>query len=80
MKERKVFVKLPGSKVKIVKKKPNPGVAKCGNCGKVLHGIPRLKKAKFRNLPKSKKRPNRSYGGNLCSGCSKELMKGSLRK
>lgn len=72
MKARNVYVKLPGNKVKLVRKKSNPAIAKCGICGNYLHGIPRLKIGRFKNLPKSKKRPNRPYGGNLCSRCMRE--------
>jgi ribosomal protein L34E len=30
-----------------------------------------MKMARFKNLPKSQKRPERPYGGNLCPSCLK---------
>lgn len=71
MRLRKTFVKVSGNNVKVVMKKASPGAAICGNCGSKLHGIPRMKIGKFKNLALSKKRPNRPYGGNLCSRCTR---------
>jgi len=69
MELKKKYVKLPGNKIKVIFKKRKPKSAKCGICGKELQGIPRLRKGDFRKLSKSERRPNRPYGGNLCSRC-----------
>jgi large subunit ribosomal protein L34e len=45
-----------------------------------LQGIPRLRAVEIRKLPKSKKRPERPYGGYLCSECMRELFKEKARK
>ncbi|MBS3108593.1 50S ribosomal protein L34e [Candidatus Woesearchaeota archaeon] len=69
MKIRKLYSKLPGNKLKVIEKRAIPKIAGCGICGKRLQGIPKLSNSKFRGLAKSKKRPNRPYGGSLCSKC-----------
>jgi large subunit ribosomal protein L34e len=76
---KKTRVKLPGGRVATHYRKPKPGIAKCGKCGKPLHGIPRLRSVKFKNLAKTEKRPERPYGGVLCSSCMRELMKAKAR-
>ena len=43
--------------------------AKCAECKKELHGVPRLNPNEMKKLAKSKKRPFRPYGGYLCSRC-----------
>jgi large subunit ribosomal protein L34e len=57
--------------------KRKPGKLTCSSCKKELHGVPRLTPTRFKNLPKSKKRPNRPYGGKLCSSCLRiKLLEG----
>ena len=68
---RRVKVRLPSGKVKIRYEKRKPKQAKCAICGKPLHGVPR----ETRNLAKTKKRPERPYGGYLCSRCMREVIK-----
>ena len=70
---RKVLVKLTNS-VTTHYKKRNPAKAQCGSCGKELHGVPRARAVVLLNLPKTKKRPERPYGGVLCSKCMRETM------
>jgi len=72
--KRRVYVKTPGGKTKLSYRKRNISKLYCGSCGKELHGIPRKIKSKFKNLPKTKKRPERPYGGNLCSACSRKKI------
>ncbi|MBU5689924.1 MAG: 50S ribosomal protein L34e [Candidatus Aenigmatarchaeota archaeon] len=73
---RKRKVKVPGGSVKTHIARVKPKSAKCGKCGKPLHGIPRLRQIKFRGLAKTQKRPERPYGGVLCSAC----MRNNVRK
>lgn len=47
------------------------GEAKCAWCHGELHGTPALPKAKIRRLAKSSRRPERPYGGYICSKCLK---------
>ncbi len=77
---RKVFKKTPGGVVKIHYKKRKPKVHKCAECGIELKGIPRLRPTEMRNLAKSKKRPQRPYGGYLCSACTKRRLVQETRR
>lgn len=72
---RRVFVKTPGKENKIQYKKRKPSKKRCAECNKELHGIPNLIQSKFRNLAKSKKRPQRPYAGKLCSSCMRKKIK-----
>ncbi|MBW2991947.1 50S ribosomal protein L34e [Candidatus Woesearchaeota archaeon] len=76
---RRVKVKVPGNKSKLHYRKRKPKQAKCADCGKVLHGIPRERSYKMKNMPKTKKRPERPFGGVLCSSCMRKRIKESVR-
>lgn len=75
---RKVYVKTP-KKVVIHYRRRKPKIAKCGKCGKQLKGVPRELPYKMRGMAKTKKRPERPYGGVLCSKCMRALLKEKLR-
>jgi len=76
---RRKKVRTPGNRLVTHFLKRNPKVAKCARCGNPLHGIPRKIPSIFRNLAKTKKKPQRPYGGNLCSRCMREVMKEKAR-
>ena len=76
---RRLQVKVPGNRVVMHYAKRKPGKAHCGSCGGLLKGVPRERNFIMRNLPKSHKRPERPYGGNLCSRCTRELIIGKVR-
>ena len=76
----RVKVRLPSGKVVIRERKKRPRIAKCAICKKPLHGIPRLRASQLKKLAKTKKRPERPYGGYLCSKCMRELMREKARK
>ena len=71
---RRLQVKVPGGRTALHYKEINPGEAKCGNCGALLKGVARGRNFKVRKLSKTKKRPERPYGGNLCSKCMRSLI------
>jgi large subunit ribosomal protein L34e len=71
---RKVFVKTPG-RTTVHFRERKPQKAKCGDCKKPLSGVPRERPAKMANLPKTAKRPERPYGGVLCSKCMRSLFR-----
>jgi len=77
---RKIFVKTPGGRVKIHYREYKPGKAKCASCKSPLAGVPSGSHNKIANLPKSQKRPERPYGGNLCSACTRLLLKAKARE
>ena len=76
---RRIKKKTPGGRYVIHLEKRKPGIARCAICKKPLHGIPRERPYKMRNIAKSEKKVNRKYGGYLCSKCSRELIKQEVR-
>ncbi len=77
---RRVFRKTPGNRVVKHYVKRKPGKAHCASCGDVLKGVPQERAAKMKNMPKSQKRPERPYGGQLCSKCLRLKLKAEIRK
>ena len=71
---RRIHLTTPGGKKKIHYKLPKPGRALCGNCHIILPGIVNERPHTMRNLPKTAKRPERPYGGVLCSPCTRRLL------
>jgi large subunit ribosomal protein L34e len=76
---RKIFVKTPGSKTTVHFRERKPSKAVCGRCKTQLAGVPRERPAKMVNMPKTHKRPERPYGGVLCSKCTRELLREKAR-
>jgi large subunit ribosomal protein L34e len=76
---RRVFKKTPGGKTKKFYLKRKPGKAQCADCGAYLKGVPRERPYKMQNMPKTKKRPERPYGGKLCSICTRKKIIGQVR-
>jgi large subunit ribosomal protein L34e len=76
---RKIRKKLPGgaSIIHYIKKKPKRAV--CANCGKPLHGVAGGLTSRVRGLSKSRKRPERPYGGKLCAKCARAQIKKKIR-
>jgi len=72
---KKKKVRIPGNKVVIHFKKKKVSAAKCGVCKKPLNGVPRLRQSEIRKLAKTKRRPERPFGGNLCSKCMKKVFR-----
>tara|TARA_Y100000310_G_scaffold334770_2_gene415272 strand:- start:4322 stop:4585 length:264 start_codon:yes stop_codon:yes gene_type:complete len=70
---RRVFTKV-ANRVSLQYRRRKPSQAKCGKCKTQLHGIPRALPYKMSNLPKTKKRPERPFGGNLCTKCTRSLI------
>ncbi len=76
---KRTFKKTPGGKTVLHYKKKKPSKHTCANCGKILHSVPRGRPYQIRKLSKTKKRPNRPYGGYLCSECSRDVFKKEAR-
>ncbi len=76
---RRIYKKLPGGVTKLRYERRKPRKARCSDCGKSLHGIKGDISVRIRRLAKSEKRPERMYGGNLCSKCSREKIKERIR-
>lgn len=71
---RRVSVKTPGGKTVMHYRKRKPSKAICGACGAILKGVPRERPYKMQNMPKSAKRPERPYGGVLCTKCTRVVV------
>jgi len=71
---RRVYRRTPGGRTVVHFERRRPGKPVCWRCGKPLGGVPRGLPVEVRGLPKSRKRPNRPYGGYLCSTCLAELL------
>jgi len=76
---RKVFVKTPGSRTVVHYRESKPSKAICGSCKKPLSGVPRDRPAVMAKVPKTARRPERPYGGVLCSKCTRQLLKEKVR-
>jgi large subunit ribosomal protein L34e len=82
---RRVFVKTPGGKTVLHHRRRKPAKAECAKCAIVLKGVPRDIPGKIKKLSKTQRRPERPYGGVLCSKCmrltfiekAKMLVKGN---
>lgn len=63
----RIIRRVPGNTTKLhhIRRKPSP--AHCPVTGEVLRGVPCLRPAQIRKLPKSARRPNRPYGGKVSS-------------
>lgn len=77
---RRVKSKLPGGRVTTHYKKRRPARAKCAVCGSLLMAVPNLRPFRMKKLQVSKKRPERPFGGNLCSACTRSYIRAEARK
>jgi len=77
---RRKKVRTPGNKLIVRYEDRKPKITKCAICKKPLQGVPRLNPTDLRKLAKTKRRPERPYGGNLCSSCMRDLLRKNLIK
>lgn len=79
--KRMIYVKTPGGITTVHFESKRPSKAHCAECGIILPGVARENATKMQNMPKTKKRPERPYAGNLCSRCMrKKLIRGARVK
>lgn len=74
---RRIQVKNPKNN-KLVYAKRKPAKAHCANCGIVLPGVASERKSIMSKLSKTEKRPERPFGGKLCSKCTRVEIKKKL--
>ena len=77
---RRVKTRIPSGKSIIHYKRRKPAKHRCGMCGNVLQAVPNQIPSKIKKLSKSQRRPQRPFGGVLCSKCMREVSKESVRK
>ena len=73
-------VRVPGGRTVLRFEERTPKQAHCSECGKVLPGIPRMSRVEAKHSPKTAKRPERPYGGVLCSACTRARIVAQHRK
>ena len=71
---RRVYRRTPGGRTVLQLKKRKPKKAHCAKCGDTLKGVPRERPFKIKNMPKTMKRPERPFGGVLCSRCTRRVI------
>jgi large subunit ribosomal protein L34e len=71
---KKVFVRTPGGKTTVQYRKRKPSAAECSGCGIKLSGVPRERPCNLKKIPRSARRPERPFGGVLCSSCSRKKI------
>ena len=55
-------------------KKKKPAKSHCAGCGSFLAAVPSDTAANIRKYPKTARRPERPFGGVLCSSCSRRAI------
>merc|ERR1711904_630812 len=62
-------LRTPGGKLTLHTLKKKAKGPACGDCGKPLIGLPRLRPVEYRRLKKRERHVNRAYGGSRCAAC-----------
>lgn len=78
--KRRVFVTTPGGRTVIQYKVRKPKMGTCPVTKQTLKGVPRENTATMRTLAKSKKRPQRPYGGVLSSKAMRRVVINEARE
>ena len=68
-------MRTPGNRAVVHYEAKKTKIAKCAGCQQPLKGVPRVARTEMRKLAKTKRRPERPYGGNLCSSCMRKKFK-----
>jgi large subunit ribosomal protein L34e len=79
-KKRNVKVKTPSGRVTLHRRPFKPSKPVCADCGAELKGVARGTPAQVGKLSKTQRRPERPYGGVLCSKCSRKKIVESAKK
>ena len=77
---RRVYVRTPGGKNVIHYKARKPSRPHCASCGTAIHGVKAMLSRAMHSVPKTEKRPERPYGGHLCSACMRRTIIEQTRK
>jgi len=75
---RRIYVKT-SKQTKLVYAKRKHSKAHCAKCGVVLKGVATGAPYRMGKLAKTERRPERPYGGVLCSKCTRLKIKESLQ-
>lgn len=72
---KRTAYRTPGGENKIRYKRKIGSQPSCGDCGTVLKGVPKI----VSKYPKTQRRPERPFGGVLCSACMRNKIKAGAR-
>ena len=75
---KRVYKSTPQNRGKLTFRKGKPSAAICGISKKKLNGMPKLRQGPINKLSKSKKRPNRIYGGTYSHSVVQLALKNSV--
>uniref|UniRef100_A0A7J2TZH9 Large ribosomal subunit protein eL34 n=1 Tax=Ignisphaera aggregans TaxID=334771 RepID=A0A7J2TZH9_9CREN len=75
---KRIRRRTPGSRTVTHYERRKRTLMRCARCGAILNGLPTTDHLR-RNLPKTSKRPERMFGGFLCSRCLREVLKNVVR-
>merc|ERR1712187_916425 len=68
------ILRTPGGRLTFHLRKKKASGPKCGDCGKNIIGVPRLRPMEYRRLKKRERRVNRAYGGSRCAYCVRQRI------
>lgn len=71
---RRVYKKTPGGKVVLSFRDRKAGKPQCKMCGEYLKGVARGRTSEISKYSKSHRRPERPFGGVLCTKCMRKVM------
>lgn len=80
---RRVKVTTPSGENKVKYERRKPGKHTCSviGCDRNLSGVPRGTPSEIKKINRTSRRPERPYGGNMCSECMrKEMIKRAHNK
>ena len=77
---RKLPRKIPGGSWKIATERKKSSMPVCAITGKMLHGVPNARGTEMERIEKSKRRPERPYGGMLSSRETRLMMTKKARE
>jgi len=73
-------IRLPGGRSKVAVKQKRSSRVVCGVTGKPLQAVPQARSSKMQTISKSKRRPERPYGGVLSSMAARKLIIAKARE
>ena len=76
---RRIHVRTPAGRNVVHYRRRKKAKPQCRQCGANLLGVARGTPAQIKKLSRSQRRPERPYGGVLCSSCTRDLIKQQTR-
>ena len=71
---RRIKVTTPSGRRTVHFERKRNGAPTCADCGSLLKGVARGTPHQVKKTSKSERRPERPYGGVLCSACTREKI------